>query len=70
MIQNMKLATKVLSGFIAIALIAAGIGIFAIIEIRAIDEADTKLYEMVTVPLAKRQTLRLISRGSGSTRAT
>jgi len=53
MFNNMTLATKVLSGFIVIALIACVIGGFGIIKIKQIDDADTMLYEKVTVPLGE-----------------
>ncbi len=53
MIKNMKLAVKVITGFIVIAVIAGFIGVFGITQIRTIDEADTKLYQMVTVPLGE-----------------
>ncbi|MFH0995059.1 MAG: MCP four helix bundle domain-containing protein [Pseudomonadota bacterium] len=53
MFKNMKLATKVLSGFTVIALIACVIGGFGIIKIKEIDDADTMLYEKVTVPIGE-----------------
>lgn len=53
MFKNMKLATKVLSGFIAIALIACVIGVVGIVKIKQIDDADTILYERAAVPLGE-----------------
>jgi methyl-accepting chemotaxis protein len=53
MFKNMKLAVKVIAGFIVIAFIAAAIGVFGITQIKAIDDADTRLYQMVTVPLGE-----------------
>ncbi|MBU0936049.1 MAG: MCP four helix bundle domain-containing protein [Spirochaetes bacterium] len=47
----MKIAAKLIIAFIVVALIAAAIGIFAIINIYTLDDADTYLYEMMTVPL-------------------
>ncbi len=53
MFKNMKLATKVLSGFIVIALIACVIGVVGITNIKKIDHADTMMYEKVVVPLGE-----------------
>jgi len=51
MLKNWKIRTKLLSGFILTAMIAAVVGIFAMQQITKIDNADTKLYESITVPL-------------------
>ncbi|MCG6535463.1 MAG: MCP four helix bundle domain-containing protein, partial [Syntrophales bacterium LBB04] len=51
MFKNMKLATKVLSGFVLIALVAGLIGMVGIVKIKQIDDADTMLYEKVAAPL-------------------
>jgi len=53
MFKNMKLATKVLSGFIVIALIACLIGALGMIKIKQIADADTVLFERVTVPVGE-----------------
>ncbi|MBI5594348.1 MAG: MCP four helix bundle domain-containing protein [Deltaproteobacteria bacterium] len=53
MFKSMKLATKVLSGFIAIALIACMIGGISVIKIKQINDADTMLYERVAVPVGE-----------------
>ena len=53
MFKNMKLATKVLSGFIAIALIACVIGVVGITNIKKIDHADTVMYEKIVIPLGQ-----------------
>jgi ABC-type transporter Mla subunit MlaD len=49
----MKLSTKLISGFIIVALIGAFIGFWGILKIKQIDAADTKLYEQLTVPLSQ-----------------
>jgi len=49
---NLKVSTKLLSGFILVALIAGVIGFIGIKKIHQIDDADTKLYEKITIPLA------------------
>lgn len=51
MFKNMKLATKVVSGFIMVAAIAGIIGLVGTIRIKQIADADTMLYERVTKPL-------------------
>ncbi len=53
MFKNMKLATKIISGFIVLALIATVIGVMGIMRIKQIDDADTMLYEQVVVPLGE-----------------
>ena len=51
MFAKMKLATKIFTGFIAVAVIAGVIGVFGIFEIKKIADADTMMYEDVVVPL-------------------
>lgn len=50
---HMKLGTKMISGFIIVALIAGLIGFLGILNIRTIDRLDTQLYETMTVPLGE-----------------
>ena len=49
----MKIAVKLILGFLAVALIAVAIGIFGVMNMYTIDEADTFLYEQMTVPLGQ-----------------
>lgn len=49
--MNIKIAAKLLSGFILVALIAGGIGVFGIYNLKHLDDMDTELYELNTVPL-------------------
>ncbi|MGE5328670.1 MAG: methyl-accepting chemotaxis protein, partial [Deltaproteobacteria bacterium] len=49
---NLKISLKLLIGFISVALIAGVIGVVGIINIRAIDKADTEMYETVTIPMS------------------
>ncbi|MBV5316485.1 MAG: MCP four helix bundle domain-containing protein [Desulfobulbaceae bacterium] len=49
--NNMTLKGKLLAGFITVAIIAGAIGGYGIYNIKIIDAADTKLYQMITVPL-------------------
>ena len=50
---NLTLKAKLLTGFITVAIIAAIIGGIGIYDINKIEQADTKLYEKVTVPLGE-----------------
>ena len=51
--SNMSLKMKLMTGFILVAIIAAVIGGIGIIDIKKIDNADTVLYEKITVPLGE-----------------
>lgn len=50
---NLKIGTKLILGFIVVALIAGGIGLMGVINIQAVDRQDTYLYEKMTVPLGE-----------------
>jgi methyl-accepting chemotaxis protein len=49
---NFKLRTKLLAGFMMVAVVAVAIGFIGTRKIKEIDAADTKLYEKMTLPLA------------------
>ena len=49
--SNMKIATKLISGFCLVAVITAAVGALAISELLVIAESDTVLYEKNTVPI-------------------
>ncbi len=49
--KNMKIAAKLIAGFIVVALIAGIVGVVGIINIANINDADTELYEINTVPI-------------------
>ena len=51
--MNLKIRTKLLSGFVIVALIGGFIGYIGITNIKNLDESDTALYEEMTVPLAQ-----------------
>ena len=51
MLNNMKIGPKLIGGFLIVAVIAAVIGTLGISELKAIDKADTKLYEKMAAPL-------------------
>ncbi|MHB1013956.1 MAG: methyl-accepting chemotaxis protein [Desulfurivibrionaceae bacterium] len=50
--NDLPIGKKIISGFMAVALIAGIIGFIGVKEIHVIEAADTKLYEKMTVPLA------------------
>jgi methyl-accepting chemotaxis protein len=50
---NLKISVKLLSAFIIVAVIAGIIGWVGVIKIHTIDDADTKLYEKITVPIGQ-----------------
>ncbi len=49
--NNIKIMTKLLSGFVFVAIIAGIVGVVGILEMRAIDKADTFMYEKMTLGL-------------------
>ena len=49
--RNMKIGVKLIGGFLIMALFAAIVGGVGMVNIRSIDNADTRLYEKITVPL-------------------
>jgi len=51
--NNLKIGTRLIAGFILVALIAGLIGFIGVQKIQQIDAADTKLYEKITVPTAQ-----------------
>jgi methyl-accepting chemotaxis protein len=53
MLKNMKIGTKLMGGFLVVALIALIIGVIGYIQIHRLDEADTKLYRQIAVPLGQ-----------------
>ncbi|KGK88691.1 chemotaxis protein [Desulfosporosinus sp. HMP52] len=50
---NMKIAAKLISGFVFVALIAAVVGVVGIVNLKTIERADTELYENMTVPISQ-----------------
>ena len=53
--QKMKIGVKLIGGFLLVALFAASVGGVGMVNIKTIDDADTKLYEKITVPLGQIQ---------------
>ena len=51
MFDDMKLRTKMIGGFVCVALISAVIGAASLLNIGKMAEADQRLYDDSTVPL-------------------
>ncbi len=52
-IDNLKTSIKLIGAFIIMAILTGAVGAFGINYIRQIDEADTRLYQNYTVPIAQ-----------------
>jgi methyl-accepting chemotaxis protein len=52
-LDNIKMGPKLISSFLLLAALSAVVGFVGIKQIHAIDDADTKLYEKMTVPLGE-----------------
>jgi methyl-accepting chemotaxis protein len=52
-IDNIKMGPKLIGAFLIVAALTALVGVVGIRNINAIEEADTKLYQKVTLPLAE-----------------
>ncbi len=50
--KNIKLSTKLIAGFLFVALISGVVGVVGIYYLRQITNADRELYTFNTVPLA------------------
>ncbi len=50
--KNLKIRTKLLTGFALVAIIGGVIGYVGISDIKTIEESDTQLYENMTVPIS------------------
>lgn len=50
--NNLKIGTKILSGFFMVAIIATVIGIVGIVNLNTINNKDTEMYEKMTVPMS------------------
>ncbi|GFO68742.1 methyl-accepting chemotaxis protein [Geomonas limicola] len=58
--HDLKVGTKLIAGFVLVALVATAVGAVGISKIKQIDAADTKLYEKVTVPLGDLATMAVL----------
>ena len=57
LLKNTQLQTKLIVGFVLSSLMTLAVGMFAVIELHKVNDADTILYERATVPM--RDLLRL-----------
>ncbi len=53
--RDLRISVKLLGGFITVAVIAGIIGIYGYVSIDTMNEADTTLYEKMTVPISQLQ---------------
>ena len=51
LLKNTRLQTKLITGFVLSSLVTLAVGVFAVIELHKVNEADTVLYERATVPM-------------------
>ncbi len=56
-LKNIKIGTKLISSYIIIAILCGVVGVLGITKIKEIDDADTKLYEKMTVPISEASTM-------------
>ncbi len=63
---NLKIGTKLILGFIIVALIAGGIGLMGVINIKTIDSQDDYLYRRMTVPLGELISITEAFKGTSS----
>ncbi|MCX6548025.1 MAG: MCP four helix bundle domain-containing protein, partial [Acidobacteria bacterium] len=52
-LDNIKMGPKLIGSYLLLAALAAVVGVVGIRDIKLIDEADTVLYEKMTVPLGE-----------------
>lgn len=50
-LKNVRIGTRLISSYLLIAALTGVVGLFGTVQIRTIDNADTLLYERMTVPL-------------------
>ena len=53
LLDNTKIGPKLIGAFLVLAALLAGMGFMAVNKIHAIEEADTKMYHAMTVPLSE-----------------
>jgi methyl-accepting chemotaxis protein len=53
--NNMKLKAQLMTGFVLVAVIIGFVGWFGVSKIHQIDDADTRLYEKMTIPISQLQ---------------
>ena len=57
MLKNMRIGTRLISGFVVVALIAGVIGFIGINKLHQLDEEALKFYEKITIPLGEIQNI-------------
>lgn len=57
LLSNLRLATKLLTGFFAVALVALAVGMFGYLQLKKLDAADSELNQYIVTPLAQLSTV-------------
>jgi len=57
-LDNIKMGPKLIGSYLVLAAITAAVGFFGVKQIHTIEDADTKLYQMMTVPLGEMGEMR------------
>ena len=52
-LDNIKMGAKLIGAFLFMAIITAVVGVVGVMELKSIEEADTRMYEKMTVPLGQ-----------------
>jgi methyl-accepting chemotaxis protein len=52
MLNNVRVGTKLIGGFVIVAVICVAVGVFGVLKINQLNDADTALYEQNTKPIA------------------
>jgi methyl-accepting chemotaxis protein len=55
--KDIKVSVKLIASYILVAIIAVAVALFMMTKMKAIDDADTRLYQQGTVPLGKMTTV-------------
>ena len=63
MFADTKLGTKMIGGFVFVALISALIGVSSLMNIRKMAQADQRLYDQSTAPLPELSTIGVSFQG-------
>lgn len=53
MLDTIKLKTKLIGGFLLVAMIALAVGVFGYVQIHKLSRADTQLYQQIVLPLGQ-----------------
>ncbi len=52
-LTDTKIGTRLLASYILLAIISGVVGVFGIVNLKTMDKADSRLFEMMTIPIAE-----------------